>query len=126
MPSLQGEAEGTNLQELTASTMDDDHAFNPNTNQLSDELLTLSLVPRSRWQTLLNLDTIKVRPILHLLFVILVFIFGVRSHANLATEQTQGASEGAGKGSVLPSHPSGHGGSIRRHKEARTRTPEGI
>jgi len=61
MPSLQGEAEGTNLQELTASTMDDDHAFNPNTNQLSDELLTLSLVPRSRWQTLLNLDTIKQR-----------------------------------------------------------------
>lgn len=29
--------------------------------QLSDELVTLSLIPRSRWQTLLNLDTIKVR-----------------------------------------------------------------
>ncbi len=29
--------------------------------QLTEGLLTLSLVPRSRWQTLLNLDTIKVR-----------------------------------------------------------------
>jgi hypothetical protein len=29
--------------------------------QLSTELLTLSLMPRSRWQTLLNLETIKVR-----------------------------------------------------------------
>lgn len=30
--------------------------------QLSEGLLTLSLLPRSRWQTLLNLDTIRVRP----------------------------------------------------------------
>ena len=29
-------------------------------DQLSEELLTLSLMPRSRWQTLLNLETIKV------------------------------------------------------------------
>ena len=28
--------------------------------QLTDGLLTLSLMPRSRWQTLLNLETIKV------------------------------------------------------------------
>jgi U3 small nucleolar RNA-associated protein 21 len=30
--------------------------------QLSEGLLTLSLMPRSRWQTLLNLDTIRVSP----------------------------------------------------------------
>ena len=28
--------------------------------QISDELITLSLVPNSRWQNLLNLDIIKV------------------------------------------------------------------
>jgi U3 small nucleolar RNA-associated protein 21 len=28
--------------------------------QLSEGLMTLSLLPRSRWQTLLNLETIKV------------------------------------------------------------------
>lgn len=28
--------------------------------QLGEELLTLSLMPRSRWQTLLNLDIIRV------------------------------------------------------------------
>lgn len=31
--------------------------------QLSEGLLTLSLMPRSRWQTLLNLDTIRVGPV---------------------------------------------------------------
>ena len=29
------------------------------TEQLADELITLSLEPRSKWQNLLNLDTIK-------------------------------------------------------------------
>lgn len=33
-------------------------------DQLSEGLLTLSLMPRSRWQTLLNLETIKVRSLL--------------------------------------------------------------
>lgn len=28
--------------------------------QLTEDLLTLSLLPRSRWQTLLNLETIRV------------------------------------------------------------------
>ena len=30
--------------------------------QLSKDIMTLSLVPKSRWQTLLHLDLIKVRP----------------------------------------------------------------
>ena len=34
--------------------------------QISDELITLSLVPNSRWQNLLNLDIIKVGPKLHM------------------------------------------------------------
>jgi U3 small nucleolar RNA-associated protein 21 len=29
-------------------------------DQLSDKMLTMSLVPRARWQTLLNLDVIRV------------------------------------------------------------------
>lgn len=29
-------------------------------DQLSEKLMTMSLVPRARWQTLLNLDLIKV------------------------------------------------------------------
>ena len=33
----------------------------PTTDQLSHDLLSLSLVPRSRWQTLLHLDTIRQR-----------------------------------------------------------------
>lgn len=31
-------------------------------DQLSEKLMTMSLVPRARWQTLLNLDLIKVSP----------------------------------------------------------------
>ena len=34
--------------------------------QISDELITLSLVPNSRWQNLLNLDIIKVCQKLHM------------------------------------------------------------
>ena len=34
--------------------------------QISDELITLSLVPNSRWQNLLNLDIIKVGRNLHM------------------------------------------------------------
>jgi U3 small nucleolar RNA-associated protein 21 len=30
--------------------------------QISNDLVTLSLLPNSRWQNLLNLDVIKVRP----------------------------------------------------------------
>ena len=43
--------------------MEDYHLENPssNVNQLSGDMMTLSLVPRSRWQTLLHLDVIKVR-----------------------------------------------------------------
>lgn len=37
------------------------HAIGSTVDQLSSSLLTLSLLPRSRWQTLLNLDTIRAR-----------------------------------------------------------------
>lgn len=39
----------------------DDVTIAPSLDQLSSELTTLSLVPRSRWQTLLHLDLIKER-----------------------------------------------------------------
>ena len=40
---------------------DDDTLAAPSLDQLSAEMMTLSLVPRSRWQTLLHLDLIKQR-----------------------------------------------------------------
>ncbi|SCV67376.1 BQ2448_6022 [Microbotryum intermedium] len=61
LPSLQGVAEDENLSELTAPTNWNDLPPFTTPDQLSDDLLTLSLMPRSRWQTLLNLDTIKQR-----------------------------------------------------------------
>lgn len=33
-------------------------------DQIDESLVTLSLIPRSRWQMLLNLETIKVRSLL--------------------------------------------------------------
>ncbi|SCZ96552.1 BZ3500_MvSof-1268-A1-R1_Chr8-2g10291 [Microbotryum saponariae] len=61
LPSLQGVAEDENLSELMAPTNWSDLPPFTTPDQLSGELLTLSLMPRSRWQTLLNLDTIKQR-----------------------------------------------------------------
>jgi U3 small nucleolar RNA-associated protein 21 len=41
--------------------VDGDSTLAPTVDQLSSSLLTLSLLPRSRWQTLLNLDRIRAR-----------------------------------------------------------------
>jgi len=47
---------------LNLDTEDDVETGVYNTvDQLSKDLLTMSLVPRTRWQTLLNLDVIRVR-----------------------------------------------------------------
>ncbi|KAI0889031.1 WD domain-containing protein [Annulohypoxylon maeteangense] len=46
--------------EATSQEAEDDVAP-PNLDQLSADMMTLSLVPRSRWQTLLHLDLIKQR-----------------------------------------------------------------
>ncbi|KAI1273178.1 WD repeat domain-containing protein [Xylaria sp. FL0933] len=43
------------------ATEDEDEVAAPNLDQLSADMMTLSLVPRSRWQTLLHLDLIKKR-----------------------------------------------------------------
>lgn len=48
------------LSELSAPVRWEDVQPYTTPDQLSQELLTLSLMPRSRWQTLLNLETIKV------------------------------------------------------------------
>ncbi|ETS83789.1 hypothetical protein PFICI_05665 [Pestalotiopsis fici W106-1] len=44
-----------------AAPADEDTVAAPSLDQLSAEMMTLSLVPRSRWQTLLHLDLIKKR-----------------------------------------------------------------
>ena len=60
------------LSELTAPTRWEDVEPYTTPDQLSTELLTLSLMPRSRWQTLLNLEIIKV-----------IFLFGLYSMPGL-------------------------------------------
>ncbi|KAI9695254.1 MAG: hypothetical protein M1820_008773 [Bogoriella megaspora] len=62
-PTTSGEG-GQNL--LTASLSDSSEAALPDTaipsmNQLSEDMITLSLVPKARWQTLLHLDLIRAR-----------------------------------------------------------------
>ncbi|OTB08200.1 hypothetical protein M426DRAFT_317303 [Hypoxylon sp. CI-4A] len=63
-PSATGEG-GQGLLEAAfeevASHEEEDEVAPPSLDQLSAEMTTLSLVPRSRWQTLLHLDLIKQR-----------------------------------------------------------------
>ncbi|EKM55193.1 uncharacterized protein PHACADRAFT_120318 [Phanerochaete carnosa HHB-10118-sp] len=63
LPSVQGEAEEEALDALSALTVNDsvppDVFVTP--PQLDGELVTLTLLPRSRWQTLLNLEVITQR-----------------------------------------------------------------
>lgn len=53
--------------------------------QLDGDLITLTLLPRARWQTLLNLDVISVRLFLHHLQKI--------DNGLVATQQAKGASQ---------------------------------
>ncbi|KAI6109594.1 Utp21 specific WD40 associated putative domain-containing protein [Pisolithus sp. B1] len=62
MPLMQGEVEDENLEALTALTMEDKPVDVFSTPpQLDGDLVTLTLLPRSRWQTLLNLEVIEQR-----------------------------------------------------------------
>ncbi|KAM0750055.1 putative WD-repeat protein [Meredithblackwellia eburnea MCA 4105] len=61
LPTVQGIDEDNALTELVAPVRWEDVEPYTTPDQLSEELLTLSLMPRSRWQTLLNLETIKQR-----------------------------------------------------------------
>ncbi|KAJ7775037.1 Utp21 specific WD40 associated putative domain-containing protein [Mycena metata] len=62
LPSMQGVAEDEALDALSALTMqgtpEDPFSTPP---QLDGDLITLTLLPRSRWQTLLNLEVIQQR-----------------------------------------------------------------
>lgn len=60
LPTVQGLGGDESLSELAAPVRWEDIQPYTTPDQLSEELLTLSLMPRSRWQTLLNLETIKV------------------------------------------------------------------
>ncbi|KAF7796706.1 hypothetical protein EIP86_007889 [Pleurotus ostreatoroseus] len=62
LPSVQGEAEEEALDALSALTVEDgpkDVFVTP--PQLDGDLVTLTLLPRTRWQTLLNLEVIQQR-----------------------------------------------------------------
>ncbi|KAI0748597.1 Utp21-domain-containing protein [Daedaleopsis nitida] len=62
LPSMQGVAEDEALEALSALTVHDKPADPFSTpTQLDGELVTFTLLPRSRWQTLLNLEVIQQR-----------------------------------------------------------------
>ncbi|GJJ12631.1 hypothetical protein Clacol_006874 [Clathrus columnatus] len=61
LPSLQGLAEDDALEAMAAMTLKDETDLFVTPNQLDEELITLTLLPRSRWQTLLNLELIQQR-----------------------------------------------------------------
>ena len=60
------------LEALSALTVQDkDFDIYSTPTQLDEELITLTLLPRSKWQTLLNLDVIQVNIVLHIYPIIL-------------------------------------------------------
>ncbi|GAA5969804.1 hypothetical protein JCM8115_005786 [Rhodotorula mucilaginosa] len=61
LPTVQGVDADASLAAISAPRRWEDIQPYTTPDQLADSLLTLSLMPRSRWQTLLNLETIKAR-----------------------------------------------------------------
>ncbi|KWU42006.1 putative WD-repeat protein [Rhodotorula sp. JG-1b] len=61
LPTVQGVDADASLAAISAPRRWEDIQPYTTPDQLADSLLTLSLMPRSRWQTLLNLETIQAR-----------------------------------------------------------------
>ncbi|POY75072.1 hypothetical protein BMF94_1701 [Rhodotorula taiwanensis] len=61
LPTVQGIEADASLSAVSAPRRWEEIQPYTTPDQLADSLLTLSLMPRSRWQTLLNLETIKAR-----------------------------------------------------------------
>lgn len=61
LPTVQDEVEDDGIEALRSLSIEDkpEDVFATPT-QLGGDLITLTLLPRSRWQTLLNLDVIQV------------------------------------------------------------------
>ncbi|KAL5511171.1 UTP21 [Sanghuangporus vaninii] len=61
LPSIQGTAEMEALEALQALTVEEPPDVYSTPSQLGGDLITLTLLPRARWQTLLNLEVIQQR-----------------------------------------------------------------
>ncbi|KAH8116880.1 WD40 repeat-like protein [Phellopilus nigrolimitatus] len=61
LPSIQGTAEDEALDALQSLTIEEPPDVYSTPSQLGGDLITLTLLPRSRWQTLLNLEVIQQR-----------------------------------------------------------------
>lgn len=63
VPATSGESGAGLVEAAFIDIAEDDEAEGPvlATEQLQNDMMTLSLVPKSRWQSLIHLDTIRVR-----------------------------------------------------------------
>ncbi|KAJ9115038.1 hypothetical protein QFC22_005366 [Naganishia vaughanmartiniae] len=61
MPSVHGTDDDADLEGITPVGEPEYQDIYTTPDQIAEEMMTLSLVPRSKWQTLLNLDTIRMR-----------------------------------------------------------------
>lgn len=78
--------------------------------QLDGDLVTLTLLPRARWQTLLNLEVIQVRAGQYLVRPLPC----IDCPRATATQQTERACQGAREGTVLPADAAWRGATLRR------------
>jgi len=89
------------LDTLEALTLEDNPGNVYTTpDQLGEELVTLTLLPRSKWQTLLNLEVIHVRNQFLVADRILSLLV-------LETQQAHGTAKGTGEGALLSTNITG-------------------
>ena len=84
------------LEALQALTVEEEPDIYSTPAQLGGDLVTLTLLPRSRWQTLLNLEVIQVCSN-HL-----ALLAQLNKLMVLATQQTKGATKASRKSAILP------------------------
>ena len=88
------------IEAFAALTVSDPTDVYATPTQLDEELMTLTFLPRSRWQTLLNIEVIQVR-------IVWSSQRTHTHHCDVATKQAKGATKATGASSLLHPHTSG-------------------
>lgn len=98
IPTVSGESGAVTIEAAFAEDSEGRQQEGPilSTEQLSQDMMTLSVVPKSRWQTLLHLDIIKVH-------ISSVMLLNLGTNQMIGTQSAEGAAEASGKSSFFSS-----------------------
>jgi len=100
IPTASGESGAVTIEAAFAEDYEEREQEGPifSTEQLSQDMMTLSVVPKSRWQTLLHLDIIKVY-----IPLMVTMLLDLETNLLIGAQSAKGAAEAPRKGPIFSS-----------------------